>query len=61
MILETITTDIHNCVEEIAEIIQLEPQQQRTIIDILTDAFGTRLSEHSSYIDNLSWEPEYED
>jgi hypothetical protein len=61
MILENVTTDIGNCVEEVGEQIALTPEELNIISDLITEHFGTKLSEHSQYVDAISWEPEYDE
>ncbi len=60
MILETVTTDIANCVDEIAEAVDLTDDQLWTIREIFANTFGQRLSEHANYVDQHSWSP-YDD
>ena len=59
--LENIKTDIGILVEEIGEQINVTKEELHTISDMITDKFGTQLSEHLNYVDHHAWEPKYDE
>jgi len=58
MVLETVKADIDTCVYEIGDIVgSVTEGQLSDIRDTIMDRFAIKLSEHSIYIDTLSYDP----